>query len=196
MSVVATTQDDRPLRRAYEATGSTILALGVSVILLLAGFALKEITEQRTQVVSGAGIEAVAPHGWRADSTGSELVVRHPGDPRTLMAASVVATVPADLAQMALETTTERGRALLGFQVTRQAPVSAGGRTGEQVEFAYVTNAGTGGAVELIDGVDIYLVDGSQVVVVSFEAPREEFERDYEFFGQFVTSARATGGTQ
>jgi hypothetical protein len=182
----------RPLPvRGYQATGSTLLAIGLSVLLIGAGYGLKLFFDSRTVAVSAAGVTAQAPAGWRVDSTASELIVRHPGDADTLYAASLVAG-SGELADIAAAATVDRAGLLLGFQVTGQSPVKVGDRDGYQIRYAYVTQPGQSRTPELIEAVDLYLAADQQVIAVSYEAPREHFAEDYASFERFAASARVS----
>ena len=190
MNATTVIVERRPALRIYQATGSTLLAIGLSLALIALGLGLRLFVESRTMEASGAGVTALAPSGWRVDSTERELIVRHPGDPNTLYAASVVESQTPELADLALATTQERAGLSLGFQVVGQAPVQVGDRQGQQVRYAYITHAGATGAAQLIEGVDIYLPAGERVIALSYEAPQEHFAEDYTSFERFVDSAR------
>lgn len=190
MTAVVVPAERRVPVRGYQATGSTLLAIGLSLALIALGYGLKLFVESRSAEVSGSGVTALAPSGWRVDSTDRELIVRHPSDPNTLYAASVVESETPELADLGLAITLERAGLTLGFQVVGQAPVQVGDRQGEQVRYAYITHAGATGEAELIQGVDIYLPAGTAVIALSYEAPQEHFAEDYPSFEQFVNSAR------
>jgi hypothetical protein len=184
----------RPLPvRGYQATGSTLLAIGLSVLLIGAGYGLKLFFDSRTVAVSAAGVTAQAPAGWRVDSSATELIVRHPGDGDTLYAASVISGAADELADVAAATTLDRaGGLLLGFQVTGQSPVRVGDRDGYQISYAYVTQPGQSRTPKLIEGVDLYIPADQQIIAVSYEAPREHFAEDYAAFERFAASAQVS----
>ena len=180
--------------RGYHATGSTLLAIGLSLLLIVLGYGLKVLVEGRTIEVTGAGVTALAPSGWRTTANPNELVVRHPADEHTLYAASVVSNAAgAELIDVAQATTGERSSLLLGFQLVDQGPIRLGDREGYRIRYVYVTAAAPGRAAQLIEGVDIYLAAGSGVIATGYEAPQQHFAEDYAGFERFAASARGSG---
>ena len=191
MSAVAGTAP--PVRRGYHAYGSTLVAIGLSLLLIALGYGVKLYAEGRTLEVSGAGVTALAPAGWLADRTERELLVRPGGDVGTLYAASLVESDGSELADFAAETTLERAGLLLGFQVLSQSAIRLDGRDGHQIRYVYVSHLGQAGIPELIEGVDVYLPSGASILALSYEAPRDRFDDAYAGFERWAASARGSG---
>lgn len=184
----------RVIVRRYHATGSTLLAIGLSLLLITLGYGLKLVVESSTAQVSGAGVVALAPSSWQTTANPNELVVRHPADEHTLYAASVVPNqTGGELVDVAQATTNQRSSLLLGFHVTDQGPIRLGDREGYRIRYVYLTPADRGSSAELIEGVDIYLPADGGVIAVSYEAPQAHFADDYAGFERFAASARGVG---
>lgn len=191
MSVAMVSRERSRRPAAERSLGPTLVAIALSLLLIGAGYALKLAVESRTVAVSGAGITAQAPVGWRADAADDELIVRHPSDVHTLYAATFVESQTTELADLALAETQGRAGQLLGFQVLGQQPVRLGDRDGQQVRYAYTTSAGAAGAVELVQAVDVYLPSDGRILALSYQAPAQHFDADYGGFVAFAASARA-----
>jgi hypothetical protein len=175
-----------------------LTVVGVVLIALLLGWALKSSVESRALPFTAGGISAQAPAGWlRAVSQRGEILrVSNPassGFPTTYLIETEPVAAEATPAQAASLLTLQRGQQLTAYRVLEQAPVTVNGKEAYRVTYAYVEadpDLTRADLPSVVRGVDFVFVSGGRAIVVSFRAETSTYDADYERFPPFLASVQ------
>ena len=166
---------------------SVILVLMVMAISLLLGGMIKTAVSDQTRTVTQNGITAQVPAGWLVQNGMGDLrvVVRNPQSLTTRYRVNVVAGT--DLVTAAADRNDIRAQLDDTYRVLEETPIVVNGRDGYRVSYALV-DAKDVGMPSIIEGVDYYFVEGSEVVVVSYEAEESAYADGFSYFQNFRES--------
>ncbi|MCA9920735.1 MAG: hypothetical protein KC421_00110 [Anaerolineales bacterium] len=177
----------RSTQNASDERMSMILVLVVAVIALLLGGMVKTAVQDQTRSVTQNGVSAEVPAGWLVqDGTGDlRLVARNPQSLSTRYRVNVLPG--GELAAAAGNRNADRAGLEQTYRILDESPIVVNGRDGYKVSYAFVDDEGAG-MPSVIEGVDYYFADGSEIVVVSFEAEENDFTAGFSQFQQFRES--------
>lgn len=169
----------------------SIVWVGVLTALsLAAGWSLKRTVGEATQLVEAQGVTAEVPARWTYQPGVGDLVLTA----RDAFAAlprygvsRIEGTEGVPLPDVATDRNITRHQALDSFRIVEEALLKLEDGPAYRVRFAYVDDSGEG-APRIVEGLDYYLREGTDVLVVSLEANASEMQSSLEGFEQFRDS--------
>jgi hypothetical protein len=179
---------------------ANLLALGVVVVALAAGWVLRLNAREATEYYQDptAGIEIERPVGWLLDSQGDYVFrLRSPAALpfKTTLQVSVLTIGPDATGRNVLDALTLRRSAnLSGYRVLSVSdPVDVPNSPVVEMRYAYVaseTNPFLEALPIVVMGVDMVFLKGDQAVIASYLADPARFDAEYFRFEQFLASLR------
>ena len=173
---------------------SMILVLGFALLSLLIGWQVKTAVQYQTRPFSNQAVQADIPSGWLAQNGAGNLALltRNPQALEQRYRVTILSG-GSELALLAADQNGERRQLESSYRILDETPIVVNGRTGYKVSYAFVNAKGQGMPL-IIEGVDYYFVDGTKVLIISFEADQTEFEAGFDQFQRFLTSVKQGGG--
>lgn len=166
--------------RSYQTPMSTLLVFLITLGALYIGWTIKADAENRTRVIERAGATIRVPATWIETKSDDETILISTWNPlnkNTRCTLESTATIEGNtLSFMASQRNLARGQALTGYRVVSQRPARMNGRDIYEIEFAYIKDE-RGEVPQIIRGIDyLFLGDGAEALVFSFEDDAEKFE--------------------
>lgn len=189
MTAPALTVDPRPVGRDQRT--AVLLTVALVLAALVLGYLLRLAVESGTTSTSHGGVSADVPAGWvvRPAVGDSAFSAFDPRSPDTAFNASLVLGTDAE---SAARSQLAQDQALRdGFTELDAAPVRLDDRDGYRINYAFVESGAAGGLPTILRGVAAFLVDGDQVIGLTYEAQADEFDIALDRFFRFARSAVA-----
>ncbi len=165
----------------------------MSVLALVFGWVVKEITLNRSQSFDRAGITANLPAKWQVNDgfSGDELIFTA-NAPLALNHRYLVHLLPAvpggKVTDVVVTRNLSQGQNLAFYKVTSQEAIYFQGRNGYQVDYSYVKTGAAGEDPALIKGIDAYFEGSGKILVVSMEDEIDQFAAGLPGFFDFLGS--------
>ena len=179
--------------------------IGITIIALLLGWALKSAVLGQTRQVSEGQLVADIPARWVVETVTHSLIggndayvnrVFSTWDPLSPGTRYIVSAIPSDtamdLATAASFWNLQRAQSQTAYRVIDQTTVSVHGRDGYKVVFAYVDASAQDRVPVVYEGTDYFFEESNHVLVVSLETYHNHVEA-LEEFGEFAVSVKLGG---
>ncbi len=200
---MGTMTSNRNTQTGEELFLSTTLVILVTIAALALGALVMSSARNRTRRIEHQGILAQVPAGWPVSRTSqsSGMIRSDPIEHGLIFSASdpldphlkySVHRLPA-ASDMSMETVASardlrRGRDLNLYRVTGATPVAVADREGYRVSFAYVKPGSPGDVPTVVNGLDYYFENQTDVLLVSLEAEKGGLQDALPRFLNFVRS--------
>lgn len=175
---------------------SAALVMIVFLTALGLGWVLKNGAANQTRPFGDETVSAQIPAGWLTHNGTGDLVLvaRNSRALNELYRVNIFQNTT-DLIAAAQDQNSERTSLDDSYRVLEQTPIVVNGRDGYKVSYAFV-DAPEDDMPAVIEGVDYYFIEGSDILVISYEAETAVFAEGVEQFRDFRDSVALTGGSQ
>lgn len=164
---------------------SVLAVLGLTIVSLLGGLALRSGVQDGTRRVDVDGLAFDIPARWVVGEPAGDAILStyDPLDPDLRYAVERYAPGDAALDQAARERLTDRTALLSGFSLVDAAPDKVGEVATERLHYTFADTSAVPSIV--IEAVEDHFAHGDQVVAVRLEAPQAEFATALERYDEF-----------
>lgn len=189
---VITDSQDLTLRQRW----AHLFTMLVAVALLLFGLNLRNGIFNATVLFDSpeAGIQALYPENWLIDTLGDYVFrvrdMTHSGYKTTIEVA--VRPIGADTQErnIADRLTLDRLQTFTDYAVQPAQPYTLpSGISGQSVSYTYVNRNASpflASIPSVVRGLDVLVVSGGQVIIMTYRADRTIFDQEFERFEQFL----------
>jgi hypothetical protein len=174
---------------------SVLSVIGITLLALMIGWGCKTSLENRRQLIERSNVMAAVPDGWLVQDGVGDLIftTRDPLMPGLRYSVSLVSAAERTLADVASARNRSRGQLLNNYQVIEETPTARKGEEGYKVTFVYIASK-PGGEPSIVKGVDYFFKERQQVLVISLESHKENFDAALPQFEQFSDSVSVGEG--
>lgn len=200
---MTTIADHRAASRAEHVSAGEWLVWVTVLVLLAAGWVVRDRVEGRLTTFSEDGVTLAYPAGWNLLADRGEFEVFHVIDPTSSVQfpTSVrVQRIPlgelgraaGSLGDVALSWSTRQGREIPIYSVLQIEPTMVRGQSAIAVDYAYVAEPAMGSAAGSVPAVvraqDVLLQHGDIITIVSFEASTDSYSQELGHWVQVLAS--------
>jgi hypothetical protein len=200
---MTTIADRKAASRAKHVSAGEWLVWVTVLVLLAAGWFLRDRVEGRLTTFSEDGVTLAYPAGWSLLADRGEFEVFHVIDPTSSVQfpTSVrVQRIPlgelgraaGSLGDVALSWSTRQGREIPIYSVLQIEPTTVRGQSVIAVDYAYVAEPAMGSAAGSVPAVvraqDVLLQHGDIITIVSFEASTDSYSQELGHWVQVLAS--------
>jgi hypothetical protein len=169
---------------------SMVLVAALALVGIVLTLGLRGVVANSSTSVSAGGVTASVPANWRVavGTGGVAFVASNPSDLDQRYLVRVVDAQGAQLHEVAARESAAKAGLKAGLMLLDTRDIMVGGNAGVSVQYAYVS--ASSGSPVLIKGEDIFIVSGTKVLDLAYEAPSEVYAAGVDTFHALVGSAK------